>query len=38
MEGGHIVERGTHHQLLEAGGPYAHLYAAQFAQALSEVD
>jgi ATP-binding cassette subfamily B protein len=38
MEAGRIVERGTHSQLLEAGGAYAHLYAAQFAQALSEVD
>jgi ATP-binding cassette subfamily B protein len=38
MEGGQIVERGTHLQLLEAGGAYAHLYAAQFAQALSEVE
>jgi ATP-binding cassette subfamily B protein len=38
MEAGRIVERGTHSELLEAGGAYAHLYAAQFAQALSEVD
>ena len=37
MEAGRIVERGTHSQLLEAGGAYARLYAAQFAQALSEV-
>jgi ATP-binding cassette subfamily B protein len=38
MEAGRIVERGTHSALLEAGGAYARLYAAQFAQALSEVD
>jgi ATP-binding cassette subfamily B protein len=38
MEAGRIVERGTHTDLLAAGGAYAHLYEAQFAQALSEVD
>ncbi len=38
MEAGRIVERGTHAELLEAGGAYSRLYAAQFAQALSEVD
>ncbi|HYA45779.1 MAG TPA: ABC transporter ATP-binding protein, partial [Acidimicrobiales bacterium] len=38
MEAGHIVERGNHRELLEAGGAYARLYQAQFAQALSEVD
>jgi ATP-binding cassette subfamily B protein len=38
MEAGHIVERGTHAQLLGSGGAYARLYQAQFAQALSEVD
>ncbi len=38
MEAGRIVERGMHAELLEAGGAYAHLYEAQFAQALSEVD
>jgi len=38
MEAGHIVERGTHAELLAADGAYAHLYAAQFAQALSEVE
>lgn len=38
MENGSIVEQGTHDELLAAGGPYARLYAAQFAQALSEVD
>ncbi|MBW3637965.1 MAG: ATP-binding cassette domain-containing protein, partial [Armatimonadetes bacterium] len=30
LEAGQIVERGTHAQLLEAGGAYARLYAAQF--------
>ncbi|HVX44693.1 MAG TPA: ABC transporter ATP-binding protein, partial [Mycobacteriales bacterium] len=38
MESGQIVEQGTHDELLEAQGAYARLYAAQFAQALSEVD
>jgi ATP-binding cassette subfamily B protein len=31
MEHGSIVEQGTHTTLLEAGGAYARLYAAQFA-------
>jgi len=30
LEGGRIVERGTHTLLLRANGPYARLYAAQF--------
>ncbi|HEY9437235.1 MAG TPA: ABC transporter ATP-binding protein [Streptomyces sp.] len=38
MENGSIVEQGTHDQLLAAKGSYARLYAAQFAQALAEVD
>ena len=38
MENGSIVEQGTHDELLAAEGAYARLYAAQFAQALSEVD
>ncbi|MFE7751451.1 ABC transporter ATP-binding protein [Streptomyces sp. NPDC057428] len=38
MEDGSIVEQGTHDDLLAAGGAYARLYAAQFAQALAEVD
>jgi ATP-binding cassette subfamily B protein len=38
MEAGRIVERGAHAGLLEANGAYARLYAAQFAQALSDVD
>ncbi|MFH9721992.1 ABC transporter ATP-binding protein [Streptomyces sp. NPDC017254] len=38
MENGSIVEQGTHEQLLESGGAYARLYAAQFAQAVAEVD
>jgi ATP-binding cassette subfamily B multidrug efflux pump len=38
MEHGQIVEQGTHGELLAAGGAYARLYAAQFAQALAEVD
>ena len=31
MEGGAIVEQGTHDELLERHGPYARLYEAQFA-------
>ncbi|MET8534571.1 ABC transporter ATP-binding protein [Streptomyces sp. NPDC005065] len=38
MENGAIVEQGTHDELLEAQGAYARLYAAQFAQAVAEVD
>jgi ATP-binding cassette subfamily B protein len=37
MENGHIVEQGTHTSLLVAGGAYARLYQAQFAQAMEEV-
>ncbi|WP_414079977.1 ABC transporter ATP-binding protein [Streptomyces sp. KN37] len=38
MENGAIVEQGTHDALLAAGGAYARLYAAQFAEAVAEVD
>ncbi len=38
MESGAIVEQGTHSELLAAEGAYARLYAAQFAQAVAEVD
>ncbi len=38
MESGAIVEQGTHAELLAAGGAYARLYAAQFAEAVAEVD
>jgi len=38
MESGRIVQQGTHSGLLAAGGAYARLYAAQFAQAMAEVD
>ena len=38
MESGQIVEQGTHTALLAAGGAYARLYAAQFAQAMAEVE
>ena len=32
MRDGQIIERGTHHELLAAGGFYAELYRSQFAQ------
>lgn len=32
MNDGRIVERGNHHELLEQGGFYAHLYNSQFGQ------
>ena len=38
MEQGSIVEQGTHHDLLAAGGPYARLYQAQFTQPLIEIN
>ncbi|GAA3847091.1 ABC transporter ATP-binding protein [Streptomyces phyllanthi] len=38
MENGAIVEQGAHEALLAAGGAYARLYTAQFAQAVAEVD
>jgi ATP-binding cassette, subfamily B, multidrug efflux pump len=38
MEHGQIVEQGSHESLLAAGGAYARLYSAQFAQAAVEVD
>jgi ATP-binding cassette subfamily B protein len=37
MEDGCIVEQGTHEALLDAGGAYARLYQAQFAQAMVEI-
>ena len=30
MEAGHVVEKGTHAQLLQRGGAYAQLYNGQF--------
>jgi ATP-binding cassette subfamily B multidrug efflux pump len=38
MESGKIVEQGTHDELIAAGGAYARLYSAQFAEAVVDVD
>ena len=38
MESGHIVEHGSHDELIAADGAYARLYAAQFSSAVAEVD
>ena len=35
MQEGRIVERGTHDELLAAGGPYANLYSTQFQAAVA---
>jgi len=36
MEGGHIVERGAHRELLEQGGIYAHLWELQQQERANE--
>ncbi|GAA1155506.1 ATP-binding cassette subfamily B protein [Kitasatospora gansuensis] len=38
MEDGSIVEQGSHDELIAAKGAYARLYAAQFSQAVAEID
>ncbi|HMO11253.1 MAG TPA: ABC transporter transmembrane domain-containing protein, partial [Actinotalea sp.] len=38
MEGGRIVEQGTHDGLLDAGGAYAALYRSQFEEAVAPVE
>jgi len=37
MEHGHIVEQGSHAELLAAGGAYARLYQAQFAAPIADL-
>jgi ATP-binding cassette subfamily B protein len=37
MEHGDIVEKGTHDELVQAGGAYSRLYQAQFAAPAVEV-
>lgn len=36
LDRGHIVERGTHQELLDQGGLYANLYETQFKKAINE--
>ncbi|MEO7059722.1 MAG: ABC transporter ATP-binding protein, partial [Lapillicoccus sp.] len=38
MEEGHIVEKGSHTELLALGGAYSRLYAAQFSGAATDLD
>jgi ATP-binding cassette subfamily B protein len=38
LERGSIIERGTHDQLLDAGGLYAELYNSQFRRDLQPAD
>jgi ATP-binding cassette subfamily B protein len=38
MEDGHIVEHGSHDELLARDGAYARLYAAQFSGAANDLD
>jgi ATP-binding cassette subfamily B protein len=37
MRDGHIVEQGTHEELLAARGFYQELYSSQFEEALEDV-
>jgi ATP-binding cassette subfamily B protein len=36
VDGGRVVQRGRHHELLAAGGLYAELYRTQFQPQRSE--
>ena len=38
IEDGRVTERGSHPELLAAGGRYAHLYRTQFAESVALAD
>jgi ATP-binding cassette subfamily B protein len=38
MEDGHIVEQGSHAELLSRAGAYFELYNSQFVGAITDVD
>jgi ATP-binding cassette, subfamily B, bacterial len=38
VDGGRIVQRGTHNELLAEGGLYAHLYRTQFVEDVADAD
>jgi ATP-binding cassette subfamily B protein len=38
LDGGSVVERGRHEELLARNGPYADLYRTQFATDRTETD
>ena len=38
MEDGHIVEQGSHSELLAHDGPYSRLYNSQFVGAIADVE